>query len=274
MQQVEVKALDRELAIKRAKKILELEDKEFVFDVIEKVKPKKKFFGLLGTEMGVYQVTATEKVEKIEKSKKDFSKNREADKKHAEKIEKKEMNKNRLKEEIPKSKNKEETIKIKEKDEVKKENIVEIKNEGDVEKIKTKTKTLLELMGLDLDVEIKNKNDKTYILNLIGKDNAIIIGKQGKTLNSFEYLLKFMLKEYKIEVDVENFKEKRNDTLRELARKMAEKAMKTNRVIRLNPMPPRERKIIHEILNDYFELDTYSEGKDPKRHIVIKRKRY
>ena len=59
----------------------------------------------------------------------------------------------------------------------------------------------------------------------------------------------------------------------ELANKMAIKAIKTKKVIRLNPMPPRERKIIHEIINQYPELDTYSEGKDPKRYIIIKRKR-
>ena len=72
---------------------------------------------------------------------------------------------------------------------------------------------------------------------------------------------------------VEGFKEKRNVTLRDLARKMAEKAMKTTKPIKLNPMPPRERKIIHEVVNKYLELDTYSEGKDPKRYIVIRRKK-
>ena len=54
---------------------------------------------------------------------------------------------------------------------------------------------------------------------------------------------------------------------------MAEKALNTNKIVKLNPMPPRERKIIHEIVNKYKELDTFSEGRDPKRYIVIKRKR-
>lgn len=53
---------------------------------------------------------------------------------------------------------------------------------------------------------------------------------------------------------------------------MAEKALKSGKAVRLNPMPPRERKIIHEVVNKYSELDTYSEGRDPKRYIVIKRK--
>ena len=58
-----------------------------------------------------------------------------------------------------------------------------------------------------------------------------------------------------------------------LGKKMAEKALKSNKAVRLNPMPPRERKIIHEVVNKYQELDTYSEGRDPKRYIVIKRKK-
>lgn len=128
-------------------------------------------------------------------------------------------------------------------------------------------------MDLDLAVSIKRTKDKIYLLELVGVDNAIIIGKKGKTLTSFEYVLRTMMKELKIEIDVEGFKEKRNETLRELAKKMAEKALKTNRIIKLNPMPPRERKVIHEIVNKYEELDTYSEGRDPKRYIVIRRKR-
>ena len=56
-------------------------------------------------------------------------------------------------------------------------------------------------------------------------------------------------------------------------KKMAEKALKSGKPVRLNPMPPRERKIIHEVVNKYQELDTYSEGRDPKRYIVIKRKK-
>lgn len=54
---------------------------------------------------------------------------------------------------------------------------------------------------------------------------------------------------------------------------MAEKAIQTEKAVKLNPMPPRERKIIHEIINKYEELDTYSEGKDPKRYIVIRKKK-
>ena len=151
---------------------------------------------------------------------------------------------------------------------------IEIREESQAEYIVvSKAKELLDYMGLNLQMEVLKASDHFVLLNLYGEDNGIIIGKKGKTLNSFEYLLNSLIKNIKVEIDVEGFKEKRANTLRDLARKMAEKAMKSDRAIKLNPMPPRERKIIHEIVNKYEELDTYSEGKDPKRYIVIKRKK-
>lgn len=144
------------------------------------------------------------------------------------------------------------------------------KNSFSEEEIISNIKTLLENIGLNLRLEYKKISEKHYHIQLFGEDNGIIIGKKGKTLNSFEYLINSIYKDYKIEIDVEGFKEKRNKTLRELGRKMAEKCIKNRKIIRLNPMPPKERKIIHEILNKYSELETYSEGRDPKRYIVIK----
>lgn len=128
-------------------------------------------------------------------------------------------------------------------------------------------------MNLDFEIELSKVKERNYIVNLIGNDNAIIIGQKGKTLNSFEYLLNSIFKDCRIEVDVEKFKEKRNETLRALGKRMAEKVLKTNKTVRLNAMPPRERKIIHEVVNKYPNLDTYSEGRDPKRYIVIKKKK-
>ncbi|OQY41256.1 MAG: Jag protein [Fusobacteriia bacterium 4572_74] len=132
---------------------------------------------------------------------------------------------------------------------------------------------LLNNMGLVLNINVLEAREHYVLINLSGEDNGIIIGKKGKTLNSFEYLLNSLCKSVKVEVDVEGFKAKRAETLRDLARKMAEKALDTDKTVKLNPMPPRERKIIHEIVNKYKELDTFSEGRDPKRYIVIKRKR-
>ncbi|MBC2851104.1 KH domain-containing protein [Cetobacterium sp. 8H] len=161
-----------------------------------------------------------------------------------------------------------------------KEETIQVVTTPKEEKKETREKEIISLaqelllkMGLDLQVEILRLDGKNCVINLFGEDNGIIIGKKGKTLNSYEYLLNTLIKDVRIDVDVEGFKEKRNVTLRDLARKMAEKAMKTTKPIRLNPMPPRERKIIHEVVNKYSELDTYSEGKDPKRYIVIRKKK-
>ena len=249
---IEIKAMSQEQAITRALKIMEATPEQVV-KVIEKQK-SRSFFGLFNRE-GIYEIeidknnrdTSTEKKEvKVEKAEKV---------KEVEKVEKK---KEIVKETITETK------------EIKKEK----KENKDVsEDIKKKAEELLENIGLVLKVEVDRLSDKNYLVNLYGEDNGIIIGKKGKTLNSFEYLLNSLMKDYRIEVDVEGFKTKRTETLRELGKKMAEKALKSGKPVRLNPMPPRERKIIHEVVNKYSELDTYSEGRDPKRYIVIKRKK-
>lgn len=245
---IEVKAIDKEKALKRALNVLGISlTEEQEVEIIEKISPKKKFFGLFGIEPGLYEVCIGTKINKEEKIEKKSSLN-------VSNVEtsKKEIKKNEVKKEE------------------KKENT--IKDEKELEIIE-KTKILLEKMSLNFEIEISKVKEKSYVVNLIGKDNAIIIGQKGKTLNSFEYLLNSFFKDCRIEVDVEKFKEKRNETLRTLGKRMAEKVLKTNKTVRLNAMPPRERKIIHEIVNKYPNLDTYSEGKDPKRYIVIKKKK-
>ena len=77
-----------------------------------------------------------------------------------------------------------------------------------------------------LKVEVDRLRDRNYLVNLYGEDNGIIIGKKGKTLNSFEYLLNSIMKDYRIEVDVEGFKAKRTETLRELGKKNGRESFK------------------------------------------------
>lgn len=239
---IEIKAMSQEQAITRALKIMEATPEQVV-NVIEKQK-SKSFLGIFNRE-GVYEI----EIDKTPKEKKESKIEKIKD------IEVTEKKKEHVKEQ---------TIDIKE---VK-------KDKKDIsEAIQKKAEELLENIGLVLKVEVDRLSDRNYLVNLYGEDNGIIIGKKGKTLNSFEYLLNSIMKDYRIEVDVEGFKAKRTETLRELGKKMAEKALKSGKPVRLNPMPPRERKIIHEVVNKYPELDTYSEGRDPKRYIVIKRKK-
>lgn len=252
---IEIKSMSKEAAIQRALKILDATSEDIV-TVIEKQK-SKSFLGFFNKE-GIYLIT-------VDKEKKFL--NITENEKTIVSEEKKET--------IPVKvlKKMDEPI-VKDEEKLKARNLLKKELKETKSKIiLEKTKILLNNMNLNLDAEITSNEGKYYIVNLFGEDNGIIIGKKGKTLNSFEYLLNSIIKDCRIEVDVEGFKEKRNETLRELAKKMSEKAIQTNKIIRLNPMPPRERKIIHEVVNRYSELDTFSEGKDPKRYIVIKKKK-
>ena len=242
---IEIKAIDKEKALKRALNILgvELTENEAV-EIIEKVKPRKKFFGLFGTDPGLYEVSIKTKEKEIEvKEKKTFTSKYEKQEKF-EKTEKADVS----------PKNNSENIELE-------------------KEITEKVSFFVEKMKLDIKFKLKRIKERVYVVEFFGKDNALVIGQKGKTLNSFEYLLNSMIKNCRIEIDVERFKEKRNETLRILAKRMAEKVSKYGKTVRLNAMPPRERKIIHEVVNKYPDLDTYSEGRDPKRYIVIKKKR-
>lgn len=251
---IEIKAIDKEKALKRALNILgvELTENEAV-EIVEKVKPRKKFFGLFGTEPGTYEISIKTKEKKEEvKEKKNFT---------------------------PKTEKVEKSPKYEKQEKIEKTEKVETSHKNNAENIELekeiteKVSFFVEKMKLDIKFKLKRIKERVYVVEFFGKDNALVIGQKGKTLNSFEYLLNSMIKNCRIEIDVERFKEKRNETLRILAKRMAEKVSKYGKTVRLNAMPPRERKIIHEVVNKYPDLDTYSEGRDPKRYIVIKKKR-
>ncbi|WP_338936774.1 protein jag [Fusobacterium polymorphum] len=251
---IEIKAIDKEKALKRALNILgvELTENEAV-EIVEKVKPRKKFFGLFGTEPGTYEISIKTKEKREEvKEKKNFTP----------KTEKVEKN--------PKYEKQEKIEKAEKVETFHKNNVENIELEKEITE---KVSFFVEKMKLDIKFKLKRIKERVYVVEFFGKDNALVIGQKGKTLNSFEYLLNSMIKNCRIEIDVERFKEKRNETLRILAKRMAEKVSKYGKTVRLNAMPPRERKIIHEVVNKYPDLDTYSEGRDPKRYIVIKKKR-
>ena len=251
---IEIKAIDKEKALKRALNILgvELTENEAV-EIVEKVKPRKKFFGLFGTEPGTYEISIKTKEKREEvKEKKNFTP----------KTEKVEKN--------PKYEKQEKIEKVEKVETSHKNNAENIELEKEITE---KVSFFVEKMKLDIKFKLKRIKERVYVVEFFGKDNALVIGQKGKTLNSFEYLLNSMIKNCRIEIDVERFKEKRNETLRILAKRMAEKVSKFGKTVRLNAMPPRERKIIHEVVNKYPDLDTYSEGRDPKRYIVIKKKR-
>ena len=125
---------------------------------------------------------------------------------------------------------------------------------------------------LDLTVVKVEKSGERYVVNVDGKDIRYLIGEKGSTLNSIEYLLSSVkpFKNIKVVIDSNNYKEKREESLRELARKKGKKVLTTGRSIKLNPMSARERKIIHEEISFIKGLRTESVGEEPKRYLVIR----
>ena len=126
---------------------------------------------------------------------------------------------------------------------------------------------------LSLKIVDISKEGERYVVNVDGKDIRYLIGEKGSALNAIEYLLTSVktLKNIKVVIDSNNYKDKREEALRDLARKKGKKVLDSGRNVKLNPMSARERKIIHEEISFIKGLKTESVGEEPKRYLVIKR---
>ena len=138
---------------------------------------------------------------------------------------------------------------------------------------------LFGLMKLDAACEVKEDSDKTVKIEITGKDTAVLIGRRGDTLDALQYLTGLAVnkgkEDYKkIMLDAENYREKREHTLEKLAKRLANTVAKTGKPITLEPMNPYERRILHATLQNNPRVETMSEGEEPYRRVVIKRKRY
>lgn len=130
-------------------------------------------------------------------------------------------------------------------------------------------------MGIVAEVEaIYDEVNETIDINLNGEDMGVLIGKRGQTLDSLQYIVSLIInknsdKYIKIKLDTENYRARRKETLENLAKNIAFKVKKTRKSVSLEPMNPYERRIIHSALqNDKF-VETYSEGDEPYRKVVI-----
>lgn len=111
-----------------------------------------------------------------------------------------------------------------------------------------------------------------------GQDMGVLIGKRGQTLDSLQYLTSLVVnkdqKEYiRVKLDTEDYRRRRKETLENLAKNIAGKVKRTRRAVSLEAMNPYERRIIHSALQDNRYVETYSEGNEPYRHIVVAPKR-
>ena len=132
---------------------------------------------------------------------------------------------------------------------------------------------VIKAIGLDATFDFKFTEKQLNIM-IHGKDIGILIGKRGQTLDSLQYLVNLVINKgtapyVNVILDAENYRRKRKETLESLAHNLVKKAKATRKKVVLEPMTSYERRIIHAALQSERGIDTYSEGDDPYRYVVI-----
>ncbi|RKJ70832.1 protein jag, partial [Butyricicoccus sp. 1XD8-22] len=154
------------------------------------------------------------------------------------------------------------------------EDVKDIQNVDPIEKAKEYVTNIAREMGIqDLNIEVENKG-KRLLFKLDSEKAALLIGKHGATLNALQQLTQLVVNNtaktfISVTLDVENYRDRRQTTLEQLADRMADKAVRTGRKVVLEPMPSYERKVIHNALANRIDIETYSEGTEPNRYLVI-----
>lgn len=137
---------------------------------------------------------------------------------------------------------------------------------------------ILKGMEVEATIDIKEEND-SIIINLSGEKMGVIIGYRGETLDSIQYLVSLVVNKLhelphkKVILDTEDYRSKREETLKGVAIKTANRVKKTKKSFKLEPMNPYERRIIHSALQEDAFVNTYSEGEEPFRRVVVELKK-
>lgn len=138
---------------------------------------------------------------------------------------------------------------------------------------------VFQAMNMEVAIDIKyNEEEKSMDIELSGNEMGVLIGKRGQTLDSLQYLVSLVVnkesEEYiHVKVDTENYRQRRKETLENLAKNIAYKVKRTKRSVSLEPMNPYERRIIHSALQNDKYVTTHSEGEEPFRRVVVTLKR-
>ena len=134
-------------------------------------------------------------------------------------------------------------------------------------------------MNLIVVIDVKyNEAEKSMDIDLSGDEMGVLIGKRGQTLDSLQYLVSLVVNKesedyIRVKVDTENYRQRRKETLENLAKNIAYKVKRTKRSVSLEPMNPYERRIIHSALQNEKYVTTHSEGEEPFRRVVVTLKR-
>ena len=134
-------------------------------------------------------------------------------------------------------------------------------------------------MNMKVTVHVKyDEIEKTMDIDLTGEEMGVLIGKRVQTLDSLQYLVSLVVNKevddyIRVKVDTENYRQRRKETLENLAKNIAYKVKRTKRPVSLEPMNPYERRIIHSALQNDKYITTHSEGDEPFRRVVVTLKR-
>lgn len=161
----------------------------------------------------------------------------------------------------------------------KKDAVIKAKKKGDVDEIAADfLNKVFDAMDLTvkLDVKIEEEDkEQTISIDIVGDDMGVLIGKRGQTLDSLQYLTSLIVnkesddKFSRVRLDTENYRERRQQTLENLAKNIAKKVKRIKKPVALEPMNPYERRIIHSALQNDKYCTTRSEGEEPYRHVVV-----
>jgi len=280
MDEIRVSAKTVEDALTEALIQLRTTSDQVEYDIIEK--GTSGFLGI-GAKQAVINVRRKKAEKPVKEEKKERKPEKKADKfdlerfdRVADKFEEKAENLIKKEDSKPEKAEKKEVV-----DTVKEEKKIKELTDEEAVEIKDKAFNFLTDVFAAMKMEVKidiNTDNKSRLLNieLSGENMGLLIGKHGQNLNSLEYLVRLVVNknhhgdEYiHVKLDTENYRKRRKSTLEGLARNMAYKVKRSRKSITLEPMNPYERRVIHSALQHDRYVETYSEGNEPNRRVVI-----
>ena len=273
---IRVSAKTVEDAITEASIQLGITSDKLEYEVIEKGSA-----GFLGIGMKQAVIEARRKVEEKQETEIVEEVKKEIQQVAAEEVKAEEKIVEEVKAEIAHDdKPKQTTEKVEKKEEIK--NDAPVKREVELaevtdetkEAVSTFLKETLKAMGMEVEIALDIDEDGALSINMSGPNMGILIGKRGQTLDSLQYLANRVANKHqsgyvRVKLDTENYRARREETLKHLAKNIAHKVKRNRRPVALEPMNPYERRIIHSALQNDPYVTTHSEGEEPYRKVVV-----
>ena len=273
---IRVSAKTVEDAITEASIQLGITSDKLEYEVIEKGSA-----GFLGIGMKQAVIEARRKVEEKQETEIVEEVKKEIQQVAAEEVKAEEKIVEEVKAEIEHDeKPKQATEKVEKKEEIK--NDAPVKREVELAEVTDETKEAvsaflkdtLKAMGMEVEIALDIDEDGSLSVNMSGPNMGILIGKRGQTLDSLQYLANRVANKHqsgyvRVKLDTENYRARREETLKHLAKNIAHKVKRNRRPVALEPMNPYERRIIHSALQNDPYVTTHSEGEEPYRKVVV-----